>query len=153
MRKLKKKKQKQELEILDIKNNVKYHCLLREVGKRIDLYRCREEREENIKPIQPSKVVDILRNCDKVLLSKEDSLKLEEFLKSKNIKYELVELCPYCLIKGRYTILNEDRYLHNNRQICLTCAVEEVKEEVEIGEKFIEKLLKRFRVAYRVLRC
>ena len=151
MRKLKKKKQKEEVEIFDIKNNVKYHCLLREVGKRIDLYRCREERDGNIKPIQPSKVVDILRNCDKVLLSKEESLKLEEFLKSKNIKYELVELCPYCLIKGRYTILNEDRFLYNNRYICLTCAVEEVKEEVNIGEKFIEKLLKRLKDVGKVL--
>ncbi|HIP90825.1 MAG TPA: DEAD/DEAH box helicase [Methanothermococcus okinawensis] len=152
IRKLKKKKQKQEIEIVHLKNNVKYHCLLREVGKRVDLYRCREEREGNIRPIQPSKVVDILRSSDKILLSKdEESLKLEEFLKGKHIKYELVELCPYCLIKGRYTILRGDRYLYNNRHICLNCAVEEIREEVDIGEEFIERLLRRLKDVNKVL--
>jgi len=152
IRKLKKKRQKQEVEIVDINNNVRYHCLLREVGKRIELYRCREDREGNIRPIQPSKVLEILRNADKVLLSKdEESLKLEDFLKGRNIRYELVELCPYCLVKGRYTILEEERYLHNNRYICLKCALEEVKEEVDIGEKFIESLLKRLKDVNKVL--
>jgi len=152
MRKLKKKRQKQEVEIVDIKNNIRYHCLLREVGSRVELYRCREERDGNIRPIQPSKVLEILRKAEKVLLSKdEESLKLEDFLKGRNIRYELVELCPYCLVKGRYTILEGERYLHNNRYICLNCALEEVKEEVDIGEKFIESLLKRLKDVNKVL--
>ncbi|HIQ32482.1 MAG TPA: DEAD/DEAH box helicase, partial [Methanothermococcus okinawensis] len=56
-----------------------------------------------------------------------------------------------CLVKGRYTILEGERYLHNNRYICLNCALEEVKEEVDIGEKFIESLLKRLKDVNKVL--
>ena len=81
IRKLKKKKQKQELEIIDLVNNIKYYGTLRGTDTKLSLYKCKEEKDGNIKPIQPSRVMNILKTSKKVYLNNdEESLKLEDFL-------------------------------------------------------------------------
>ena len=153
IRKLKKKKQKQELEIIDLVNNIKYYGTLRGTDTKLSLYKCKEEKDGNIKPIQPSRVMNILKTSKKVYLNNdEESLKLEDFLKQNNIKYNYIELCPFCLIKGRYNEIDKgNRYRFYNQYICFDCAVEEVKHEVNINEEFIEKLLRRFKDVNKVI--
>ena len=153
IRKLKKKKQKQELEIIDLINNIKYYGILRQAGNKLTIYKCKEEKDGNIKPIQPSKVMNILKTSKKVCLNTdEESLKLEDFLNQNNIKYKYIELCQFCLIKGRYNNIDKsNRYRYYNHFICLDCAIEEVKNEVNINEEFIEKLLRRFKDVNKVI--
>ena len=153
IRKLKKKKQKQELEIIDLVNNIKYYGTLRGTDTKLSLYKCKEEKDGNIKPIQPSRVMNILKTSKKVYLNNdEESLKLEDFLKQNNIKYNYIELCPFCLIKGRYNEIDKgNRYRFYNQYICFDCAVEEVKHEVNINGEFIEKLLRRFKDVNKVI--
>jgi helicase len=133
------KKKKDEIEVVDLINEKKYYALLRKEGNRLRAYRCRE----GDKPIQPAKFMNILKN-NKLLLSKdEETLKIEDFLKTSNLKYEYIELCPFCLTKRKYKELY-DKYSYYGRFICLDCAIEEVKNEVNINEEFIKKLLRRF---------
>jgi len=148
MRKLKKKKD--EIEIVDLTDEKTYYGLLRKAGNRTVFYKCREEKENNVKPIQPSKLLNIIRNS-KLLLSKdEESLKLEEFLKQNNLKYGYIELCPFCIIKGNYNEIKEKYRLYNS-EVCLECVLDEIKNEIDINEEFIRKLLRRFKDANKVL--
>lgn len=153
LRKLKKKKQKQELEIVDTTNNIKYFGILRKLNNKLGLYKCKEDNNGNIRPIQPSRIMNILKSQGKIYLSNDDeSLKLKEFLEDKNIKYEPIDLCPLCLIEGKYNILDKnDRYKYYNKYICFQCAFKEVKGEVDLNENFIERLLRRFRDVDKII--
>ncbi|EHP85261.1 DEAD/DEAH box helicase [Methanotorris formicicus] len=133
------RKKKDEIEVVDLVNEKKYYALLRKDGNKLRAYKCREED----KLIQPARFMNILKN-NKILLSKdEETLKIENFLKTNNLKYEYIELCPFCLTKGEYKEVY-DKYRFYGRFICLDCAIEEIRNEININEEFIRKLLKRF---------
>ncbi|MBG0768882.1 DEAD/DEAH box helicase [Methanococcus maripaludis] len=148
VRKLKKKKE--EIQFIDLTDEKTYYGIIRPANNRITLYKCREEKAGNVNPIQPSKLINFVRS-NKVLLSgDEESLKLEEFLKQNNIKHGYIDLCPFCIIKGKFSEIT-DKYKIYNSEICLECAIDEVKHEININEEFIEKLLRRFKDANKVI--
>ncbi|ABR54500.1 DEAD/DEAH box helicase domain protein [Methanococcus vannielii SB] len=148
VRKLKKKKD--EIQFADLTDEKIYYGIIRPANNKITLYKCREEKGGNINPIQPSKLMGFIKSNKVLLSSDEESLKLEDFLKQSGIKYGYIDLCPFCLIKGRFTEIT-DKYKIYNSEICLTCAVDEVKHEINISEEFIEKLLRRFKDANKVI--
>lgn len=151
MRKLKRKKQKQEIEIMDLLNKIKYYATMRQVGQNLSLHKCKEEDRNNINPIQPSKVLNVLRSGKIYLNNDPESLALEDFFKKNNINYKLIELCPFCLIKNQYTELINESYKFHNHKICKSCAIDEIKLEVDISEEFIEKLLNKFKDVNKVI--
>jgi len=123
VRKLKKKKE--EIQFIDLTDEKTYYGIIRPANNRITLYKCREEKAGNVNPIQPSKLINFVRS-NKVLLSgDEESLKLEEFLKQNNIKHGYIDLCPFCIIKGKFSEIT-DKYKIYNSEICLECAIDEV---------------------------
>lgn len=123
---------------MDLSNKIKYYAIMRQVGQNLSLHKCKEENKNNINPIQPSKVLAVLRSKKIYLNNDPESLTLEDFFKKNNISYKLIELCPFCLIKNQYTELNNEYYKFHNHKICKDCAIDEVKLEVDIGEEFIE---------------
>ncbi|XRO74630.1 DUF5814 domain-containing protein [Methanocaldococcus sp. 28A] len=150
------KKKKDEIEIvkvegkiedgIEIKNNQKIFANYKKVGDKYKLYRCRV----GDKLIQPSKVLDILKS-DKIFILKENE-DVEDVLKSYNLKFNYIELCPFCLLKNIYKRLTRNnRCRYGNLEICISCGVNEIKEEVKINEEFIEKFLKRFKDVDKVL--
>ncbi|AIJ05092.1 DEAD/DEAH box helicase domain protein [Methanocaldococcus bathoardescens] len=150
------KKKKEEIEIVkvdgkiedgvEIKNNQKIFANYKKVGDKYKLYRCRV----GDKLIQPSKVLELLKS-DKIYILKENE-EVEEILKSYNLKSDYIELCPFCLLKNIYKRLTRNnRCRYGNLEICISCGVNEIKEEVKINEEFIEKFLKRFKDVDKVL--
>ncbi|WP_423792794.1 DEAD/DEAH box helicase [Methanocaldococcus indicus] len=151
---IKKKKKKDEIEIVKVKNidegekvekNKKIFCLYKKVGDRYRLFKCRL----GDKLIQPSKVLELLKKEKKVYLADKE---LEDVFKSLNIKYEFIKLCPFCLLKEVYKKLpNKTRCKYMNYYICLNCAIEEVKYEVNLPDELIEKFLRKFKDVDKVL--
>ncbi|MEO2116846.1 MAG: DUF5814 domain-containing protein [Methanocaldococcus sp.] len=150
------KKKKDEIEIvkvdgrieegIEIKNNQKIFANYKKVGDKYKLYRCRL----GDKLIQPSKVLELLKS-EKIFLLK-DNEEIEEVLKSYNLKFDYIELCPFCLLKNIYKRLTRNnRCRYGNLEICINCGINEIKEEVKISEEFIEKFLKRFKDVDKVL--
>ncbi|XRP97212.1 DUF5814 domain-containing protein [Methanocaldococcus sp. 16A] len=150
------KKKKDEIEIvkvegkiedgIEIKNNQKIFANYKKVGDKYKLYRCRV----GDKLIQPSKVLDILKS-DKIFILKENE-EVEDVLKSYNLKFDYIELCPFCLLKNIYKRLTRNnRCRYGNLEICISCGVNEIKEEVKLNEEFIEKFLKKFKDVDKVL--
>jgi helicase len=151
------KKKKDEIEIvkvdgkieegIEIKNNQKIFANYKKVGDKYKLYRCRV----GDKLIQPSKVLELLKS-DKIYVLKENGGEIEKVLESYNLKFDYIELCPFCLLKNIYKRLTRNnRCVYGNLEICISCGVSEIKEEVKISEEFIEKFLKRFKDVDKVL--
>ncbi|AAB99409.1 TPA: DEAD/DEAH box helicase [Methanocaldococcus jannaschii] len=151
------KKKKDEIEIvkvggkiedgIEVKNNQKIFANYKKVGDKYKLYRCRV----GDKLIQPSKVLELLKS-DKIFILKENEEEIEEVLKSYNLKFDYIELCPFCLLKNIYKRLTRNnRCRYGNLEICINCGINEIKEEVKISEEFIEKFLKRFKDVDKVL--
>jgi len=150
------KKKKDEIEIvkingeieegIPIKSNQKIYANYKKIGDKYKLYRCRI----GDKLIQPSKVLDLLRSEDLFLLK--DSKDIEDVLKSNNLKFKYIELCPFCLLKSVYKRLTKNnKCRYGNLTICLECGIEEIKQEVKIDDEFIKKFLKRFKDVDKVL--
>ena len=150
------KKKKDEMEIVkvdgkieegvEIKNNQKIFANYKKVGDKYKLYRCRL----GDKLIQPSKVLELLKS-EKIFLLK-DNEEIGDVLKSYNLKFNYIELCPFCLLKNIYKRLTRNnRCRYGNLEICINCGINEIKEEVRISEEFIEKFLKRFKDVDKVL--
>ncbi|XRO76713.1 DUF5814 domain-containing protein [Methanocaldococcus sp. 10A] len=150
------KKKKDEIEIvkvegkiedgIEIKNNQKIFANYKKVGDKYKLYRCRV----GDKLIQPSKVLELLKS-DKIYILKENE-EVEDVLESYNLKFDYIELCPFCLLKNIYKRLTRNnRCRYGNLEICISCGVNEIKEEVKINDEFIEKFLKKFKDVDKVL--
>ncbi len=149
-----KHKKKDEIEIVNVKNieegekvdkRNKIFACYRKVGNRYRLYKCRY----GDKLIQPSKVLELLKKEKKVYLANKD---VEDVIKSLELKYEFIELCPFCLLKGIYKKLsNKTKCSFGLREICLSCAIEEVKNEIKLNEELIERFLRKFKDVDKVI--
>jgi helicase len=150
------KKKKDEIEIVkvddriedgvEIKNSQKIFANYKKVGDKYKFYRCRV----GDKLIQPSKVLDLLKSEKKVYITKDSNI--EEVLKSYNFRFEYIELCPFCLLRDVYKRLTRNnRCKYGNLEICISCGVNEIKDEVKISEEFIEKFLRKFKDVDKVL--
>ncbi|WP_456418825.1 DEAD/DEAH box helicase [Methanocaldococcus infernus] len=147
------KKKKDEIEIVrvnnveegeEVKDKEKIFASYKKVGEKYKLYRCRL----GDKLIQPSKVLNLLKS-EKVYCL-DDS---KEILESLGIKVKEIELCPFCLLKNVYKKLtNSNKVKYSSFYICLSCAINEVKEEINIKEEFIERFLRKFRDVDKVLK-
>ncbi|CAB3289488.1 DEAD/DEAH box helicase domain protein [Methanocaldococcus lauensis] len=150
------KKKKDEIEIVkingkiedgvEIKDNQKIFANYKKIGNKYKLYRCRL----GDKLIQPSKVIELLKREDIFILKGNEEI--GELLKSYNLKFDYIKLCPFCLLKNIYKRLTRNnRCKYGNLEICIDCGVREIREEVRINEEFIEKLLRRFKDVDKVL--
>ncbi len=85
----------------------------------------------NEKLMAPQDVVKLLRSQAVFLATKD--LKVEEFLKSLNIKVRHTTTCDFCAYEGYVTIVNSQySYNHNNQIICKDCAHETIKNEIKL---------------------
>ncbi|WP_456472365.1 DEAD/DEAH box helicase [Methanocaldococcus sp.] len=147
------KKKKDEIEIVRV-NNIeegekveekdKIFASYKKIGDKYKLYRCRL----GDKLIQPSKVLNLLKS-GKVYSPDEE---VKEILKNFGVKVKDIELCSFCLLKNVYKKLtNNNKYRCGSFYICLNCAIEEIKEEINIKEEFIERFLRKFKDVDKVL--
>ncbi|MDO5849348.1 MAG: DEAD/DEAH box helicase [Methanobrevibacter sp.] len=85
----------------------------------------------NEKLMPPQEVIKLLRS-QAVFLASRDK-KVEDYLKSLNIKVRHTKVCDYCAYDGDITIVNSDySYKHNNQVICKQCAYDTIKNEIKI---------------------
>ncbi|MCS3901120.1 DUF5814 domain-containing protein [Methanococcus voltae] len=182
------KKKKDEIQITDLKTKTIYYATLRPTKTKITLYKCKEQVESNITPLQPSKLMTVLREKKIYISNDPESLKFGQFLEENNLNYGIVVLCPFCLLNGKYNIIDVIKELkpskkaikleetknkenkestgktektkkekkntykiYKTNEVCLECAINEIKHEININEEFIEKLLRRFKDADKVI--
>ncbi|MBP2172565.1 DUF5814 domain-containing protein [Methanococcus voltae] len=170
------KKKKDEIQITDLKTKIIYYATLRPTKTKITLYKCKEQVESNITPLQPSKLMTVLKENKIYISNDNESIKFGQFLEENNLDYGIVTLCPFCLLNGRYNIIatikelkksnklenelkpqkikkeKKNTYkIYKTNEVCLECAINEIKHEININEEFIEKLLRRFKDADKVL--
>lgn len=83
----------------------------------------------NEKLIPPQEVIKLLRSQAVFLASKDE--KVEDYLKSLNIKVRKTKVCDFCVFDGNITIVNSDfSYNFNNQLICKNCALNTIKQEI-----------------------
>ncbi len=101
------------------------------INKFIADYSFNDTQGSNEKLIAPQNVIKLLRS-QAVFLATKDK-KIEDFLKSLNIKVRYTKVCDYCAYEGNITIVNSDySYKHNNQIICKECAFETIKNEIKL---------------------
>ncbi len=85
----------------------------------------------NEKLMAPQDVIKLLRSQAVFLVTKDK--KVEDFLKSLNIKVRHTKICDFCAYDGNITIVNSQySYNYNNHIICKDCAYELIKNEMEL---------------------
>ena len=105
----------------------------------------------------PKEIEKLLRTSRIILIGCEE---YEEYFRRRLQKkrIEKAELCRFCLMNGRITVLTEgNRIKHHNEYICERCAEEELKYELKFRFKSIamfdqaKRLLRRFKDLDKVL--
>ena len=94
-------------------------------------YNFKDNSTLNEKLMPPGEVIKLLRS-QAVFLATHDE-KVENFLKSLNIKVRHTQVCDYCAYDGNITIVNSQySYKHNNQLICKDCAHDTIKNEIKL---------------------
>ena len=94
-------------------------------------YNFKDNSTLNEKLFPPGEVIKLLRS-QAVFLATPDK-KVENFLKSLNIKVRKTQVCDFCSYDGNITIVNSSySYKHNNQLICKKCAHDTIKEELNL---------------------
>ena len=94
-------------------------------------YNFKDNSTLNEKLMPPGEVIKLLRS-QAVFLATHDE-KVENFLKSLNIKVRHTQVCDFCAYDGNITIVNSEySYKHNNQLICKDCAHDTIKNEIKL---------------------
>ena len=106
-------------------------------------YNFKENSTLNEKLFPPSEVIKLLRS-QAVFLATHDE-KIENFLKSYNIKPRHTQVCDFCAFDGNITIVNSEfSYKHNGQLICKNCAHDTIKEELKL-QGFDKKIFRNLK--------
>lgn len=104
-----------------------------------------EYRDDSIneKLMAPQDVIKLLRSQAVFLVTKDE--KVENFLKSLNIKVRHTRICDFCVYDGEITIVNSQySYDYNNHTICKDCAYDLIRNEIKV-RGFDEKIFRNLK--------
>jgi helicase len=94
-------------------------------------YNFKDNSTLNEKLVSPGEVIKLLRS-QAVFLATPDR-KVENYLKSLNIKVRKTQVCDYCAYEGNITIVNSSySYKYHNQLICKDCAHDTIQEELKL---------------------
>ena len=97
----------------------------------------------NEKLIPPGEVIKLLRSQAVFLATKDE--RIENYLKSLNIKVRHTKVCDYCAYEGNITIVNSSySYIYNSQVICKECALDTIKNEIEL-QGFDKKIFRNLK--------
>lgn len=122
-------------------------------GPRIKRFIIKKGKKE--KPTPPAEAIKLLRKQLIFLPGKDE--KIEEFLKSFNIKNRYARICHHCLLEGYVTIITKG-FKYHNQWICEQCASETIKREIKYNRmdkktfKNFKRLLQRTQDLEKVLK-
>lgn len=106
-------------------------------------YNFKDNSTLNEKLLPPGEVIRLLRS-QAVFLASPDR-KVEDYLKSLNIKVRRTQVCDFCAYEGNITIVNSEfSYKHNNQLICKNCAYDTIKEELKL-QGFDKKIFRNLK--------
>ena len=106
-------------------------------------YNFKENSTLNEKLIPPGEVTKLLRSQAVFLATRDE--KVENFLKSLNIKVRYTRVCDYCAYDGKITIVNSDfSYKYHNQLICKNCALDTIKNELKL-QGFDKKIFRNLK--------
>lgn len=97
----------------------------------------------NEKLMPPGEVIKLLRSQAVFLATRDE--KVENFLKSLNIKVRYTKVCDFCAYDGNITIVNSDySYKYNNQVICKDCAHDTIRQEIKL-QGFDKKIFRNLK--------
>ena len=97
----------------------------------------------NEKLLPPGEVIKLLRSQAVFLATKDE--RVEDYLKSLNIKVRHTKVCDYCAYEGNITIVNSSySYNYHNQLICKDCALDTIKSEIEL-QGFDKKIFRNLK--------
>ena len=97
----------------------------------------------NEKLMPPQEVIKLLRSQAVFLATKDE--RVENYLKSLNIKVRHTQCCDFCSYEGNITIVNSSfSYDYNNQLICKNCALDTIKHEIEL-QGFDKKIFRNLK--------
>ena len=106
-------------------------------------YNFKDNSTLNEKLMPPSEVIKLLRSQAVFLATKDE--KVENFLKSLNIKVRYTQVCDYCAYEGNITIVNSSySYKYHNQLICKDCALDTIKHEIKL-QGFDKKIFRNLK--------
>ena len=106
-------------------------------------YNFKDNSTLNEKLVPPGEVIKLLRS-QAVFLATPDE-KVENFLKSLNIKVRKTQVCDYCAYEGNITIVNSSySYKYHNQLICKDCAHDTIKQELKL-QGFDKKIFRNLK--------
>ena len=106
-------------------------------------YNFKENSTLNEKLVPPGEVTKLLRSQAVFLATRDE--KVENFLKSLNIKVRHTRVCDYCAYDGQITIVNSDfSYKFHNQLICKNCALDTIKNEIKL-QGFDKKIFRNLK--------
>ena len=106
-------------------------------------YNFKENSTLNEKLVPPGEVNKLLRS-QAVFLATHDE-KVENFLKSLNVKVRHTRVCDYCAYDGKITIVNSDfSYNFQNQLLCKNCAYDTIKNEIKL-QGFDKKIFRNLK--------
>ena len=106
-------------------------------------YNFKDNSTLNEKLLPPGEVIKLLRS-QAVFLATPDE-KVENFLKSYNIKVRRTQVCDYCAYDGNITVVNSEfSYKYNNQLICKNCALDSIKNEIKL-QGFDKKIFRNLK--------
>ncbi|RBQ22943.1 ATP-dependent DNA helicase [Candidatus Methanobinarius endosymbioticus] len=104
--------------------------------------------DEEDKLLPPSEAIKLLKKQVVFLASRDE--KIEDFLKSNDIKVRFTKICNHCIYDGNITIINSNfSYNYHEQNICKTCAEDTIKRELKLqgydkrSYKIFKRLLKK----------
>ena len=106
-------------------------------------YNFKDNSTLNEKLLPPSEVIKLLRSQAVFLATKDE--KVDNFLKSLNIKVRHTQVCDYCAYEGNITIVNSSySYRYHNQLICKDCALDTIKQEIKL-QGFDKKIFRNLK--------
>ena len=94
-------------------------------------YNYNDNSSINEKLFPPQEVIKLLRSQAVFLATRDE--KVENYLKSLNIKVRHTKVCDFCAFEGNITIVNSSfSYEYNNQLICKNCAYDTIKNEIKL---------------------
>lgn len=106
-------------------------------------YNFKENSTLNEKLVPPGEVNKLLRSQAVFLATRDE--KVENFLKSLNVKVRHTRVCDYCAYDGMITIVNSDfSYKYQNQLLCKNCALDTIKNEIKL-QGFDKKIFRNLK--------